>query len=619
MRATSVSRRVSYSLLATGLLAAGLVPLVATAASTPCPAYVDDAGDSAPLDPALAVALGDQALDILSVTHSTDKGVLSTTLQTTALYDYGSDLSLGDIFVVRFTVADKPVEVEVVRDATIEPGTSTSLTVGGEATDVVPGVTYDFEAMTVSLFFKQTDLEKAVGAKLTGQKFSAMEALSYGYYGGPGLLFDEAVAPQEATYTVGDACKTGAAPKPAPAASATPSASASPSAAASPSASASPSGSAEPSASASPEGPPPPPKPAVPVPAPGCVGFADEEGDSDAAVGPAGSGDDPDLDLVSVTGRSTSKVIAGHLGVAQLGSGPSIPVFSGHRFQYEFAVGDLVVVLSADETGPGVGTIDGAANENLVVEAVFDEPSSQVVLSVDRASLVKAVGTALPDGFTLNGLAGRSYALTPASATVADTASPEDPSQATYVIGENPCFEPRLTVTAPASVQTSDAAVVNVAVTTSDGQVAKGQKVSARVGNGPWVAATTDADGLTTLNVPVTDAAGTRTLLVRAAGSAGDRELRSSLRVLVERALLSLRSSGSGTTRTVVATLTDDDAPRRALAGQRVVLSFGGRSVAVTTDSRGRAAVEVPAGSSVDASYAGRPGHLSAAKARVVA
>lgn len=352
----------------------------------------------------------------------------------------------------------------------------------------------------------------------------------------------------------------------------------------------------------------------MPVPAAGCFGFQDEVGDSDAAVGPAGAGDDPDLDLTSVTGRTTDKDVFGHLGVAELSSGPSaLPVFTGHRFEYEFSVGERVVVLSAEETGPGVGTVDGSVNETLVVNAVFDEPSSQVVLGVDRVSLVKALGTSLPDGAVLSGTAGRSYALSPASESEADTASPEDARQAVYVLGDNECFRPALSVTAPGEVQTSDVALVSIALSTSDGRVAKGQAVTGRIGAGRTATATTDGSGLATLRVPVSDAAGTRELVVQSSGSAGDGELRSTVRVLVEQTRLVLRSSGG----TVTGTLVDDDG--RALSGQRLVFDFDGRTVAATTDSRGRAALAVPAGTAVEVSYAGRRGHLAPVKARVTA
>jgi hypothetical protein len=350
------------------------------------------------------------------------------------------------------------------------------------------------------------------------------------------------------------------------------------------------------------------------VPAAGCVGFTDPAGDSDAAVGPAGAGDDPDVDLLSVTGRTTTKAVAGHLAVSALGAGPSFPAFTGHRFELELTVGGKLVVLSASETGPGEGTVDGASNTTLLVDAVFDEPSSQVVLSVDRASLVKATGTALPDGVALTDVAARSYAVSPVSESVADTAA-----GGSYVVGDNTCFRPALSVTTPGSVQTSDLAVVSVALTTSDGRTAPNQTVTARVGGGRTVSAKTDGQGTVTLSVPVTEAAGARTLVVRSSGSAGDGELRTPVRVVVERSVLAVRATGSGASRTVTATLTDDDAPRRMLGGQEVTFAFGARTVTATTDDFGRATTTVPAGSTVDVAFAGRSGFLSSSKARATA
>lgn len=617
MPATSSSRRVLVGALSAGLLAAGLVPLAASAAGPACPTYSDPVEDAAPINPALYPVAGDPALDLLDVTHSTAAGILTTTVHLAALHDYGSEYSFGDWFEVGFTVVEKAVLIDVVRDANVEGTTTTSVEVDGTVTDLEPEAVHDFEQATVTIALRLADLEKAVGATLKGQAFTAMRTRALGYYLRPGLVWDIAAPEAEVTYTVGDACKSGAKPKPAPSAATSPSAAPSPSG--SPSPSASPSASASATPAPSPTGPPPPPEPAVPVPADGCVGFADEEGDANAAIGPAGSGDDADLDLVSVTGRTTPKLLAGHLAVAELSSGPSFPAFSGHRFHYQFAVGEKVVVLSADQTGPGTGTIDGAVNETLVVDAVFDEPSSQVVLSVERAGLAQALGTALPVGTTLTEVAARSYARTSASTTVADTASPEDPAEAHYVVGDSSCFRPKLTVSSPAQVQSGDRALVDIALTTSDGRAAKGQRISARIGGGPWTAATTDAEGLTSLSLPVQDAAGTRALVVRTSGSAGDGELRNAVRVLVERSILTLRSSGTGATRTVTATLTDDDAPGTPLAGQPVVLTVDGRSVTATTDSRGRTTVSAPADATVHASYAGRTGYTSAAKARTTA
>ena len=626
MRPTLSRRRMSYAVVSAGLVAGALVPLTASAATAACPTYTDDEGDAAFFDPATAPLTGDPALDILGITHSTSKGVLSSTVQLGALHDYGSEYSFGDWFEMSFTVAEKLVSMRVVRDANIEDTTETRLQVAGVTTEVVPEAVYDFDAATVTLTVQLAELEKAVGGKLTGKAFTKMNARSLGNYSVFGLRWDSAAAPEGATYVVGTACAGGtkaAAPKTAPATSGSgsPSASASPSASPAASASASPEPSESPGASASPSptGPPPEPQPEVPVPADGCIGFADAEKDSNAAAGPISRGNDPDVDIVSVTGRTTDAVLAGHIGVAKLGTKPSFPAFTGHRFEYEFVAGGKTVVLRANTTGEGTGLVDGRANPDLVVTAVFDQPSSQVVLSVDRASLAKVLDAELPNGGVLSGVAARSYARTPATASVADTATPEDAGKAVYVVGDNECFRPKMSIAAPARVQTSDVAVVSVALVTSDGRVAKKQQVTARVGTGRAVSATTDDAGTATLLVPVVDAAGDTSLAVRSFGDAGEGQLRTDLRVLVERSLLTLKRSGTGSTRTVTATLTDDDAPKRALSGQRVTFTFGGRSIVATTDRAGRATARVPARSVVDVSFAGRTGFLSAAKARTTA
>jgi hypothetical protein len=85
--------------------------------------------------------------------------------------------------------------------------------------------------------------------------------------------------------------------------------------------------------------------------------------------------------------------------------------------------------------------------------------------------------------------------------------------------------------------------------------------------------------------------------VVRSSGEAGEGELRSTIRVLVERTPLSVIRPGSGSTRTVTATL----------------------NVAATTDRNGRAVATVPTGVVVDVVFAGRSGFLSASTARTTA
>lgn len=632
MRPTTVRRRASYGAVAAAVLGAVLVPLSASAAD--CASWTDKKGDATTDESGIAL-LGDSQLDIVAAALGTVGKDLVGTITTDGLGNSSSDA--GDEFGFRFMVGGNDVQLYVDRTAPLGQKVDVSAGYynyttrkGGEAT-----ATFDVKNKTVRIVGPLAELEKAVGKKVDGLPLTELRAETYNQLTIPGLgtitpaKYDEAATPLKPV--VGAACtlagppgpaggdepEGGASPGPSGGASpgASPAASAKPSAAASPA----PSGSAAPSpaASPSPTGPPPPPEPEVPVPAKGCVGSADKAGDSNAAVGPLGAGNDPDLDIISVTGRTTETELAGHLGITKLGKSPSKTGFTGHRFEYEFEVGDKTVALSATGTGKGTGRVDGAASPDLVVTAVFDLPSSQVVLTVERAGLQKALGAPVPDTAVLTEVAARSYARTPATESVADRASAEDPARGRYTVGDNTCFRPLLSVTSPGRVQTSDIAVVSVALATSDGRIADGQKVTGRVGEGRAVGATTDAQGTATLFVPVTDAAGVHDLVVRSHGAAGEGELVTPVEVVVERTLLTARTTGTGSARTVTATLTDDDARPRGLSGQRVTFTFGGRTVAATTDRAGRASASVPVGSTVEVAFAGRRGFLAPARTRL--
>lgn len=622
MRSSTLHRRASYAVLSAGLLAAGLVPLTASAAAAVCPTYADPKGDAAP-DPALNGPLQDEGLDILGITHSTAGGVLSSTVKTVKLLKSGSDNSFGDWFELTFTAAGKVGVMRVVRDANVADTTTTRLTVDGATTDVVPVPVYDFKAATVTLNVKLADLDRVFGTALSGKPLTAMSARSLGNYVAIGYTFDRATAPAGTAYVVGTACggAGGTAAKPAagPTAGASPASSASPTGKPSSSASPAPSGSAAPSASssasagASPTGAPPAPQPTVPVPTAGCFGFEDLKGDAR----PSGHApNDPDLDILSVTGRTSPASLSGHLRIDKLATKPSLPAFSGHRFEYQFTVGDKVVLLRANAEGEGSGLVGGVAAPDLKVTAAFDTVSSQVVLSVTRESLEKVLDRELPEGTFLDSQIARSLGRNASPLlSSADTAATEDATRARYTVGDNTCFAPKISVSLPGEVQTTDSALLSISMTTSDGRAAADQIVTARVGSSRAVRARTDKQGNATLVAPVTDAAGSRLLVVRSSGSAGEGELVSQMRVVTERALLFLGATGPGAARTVTATLTDDDEPRRGLAGQRVVFAFAGRTIAVTTDSAGRASTRAPAGTAVEATFTGRRGFLTAAKA----
>lgn len=630
MRSSTLRRRASYAALSTGLLAALLVPLTSASAAA-CPSWTDEAGDSTTGQSGIG-PLGDANLDIVAAQFGTVGKDVVGIIKSEGLNSGSSDA--GDEFRFEFVVAG--VHMLMYADRTAPLGETLDASAGffnldnDDAPIGAAEATYDPETKAVTIRGPLAELALAVTKPVVGQKVTELTAKTSNIVlFQPVFDYDE--APTPLTHVLGTSCTLGGAPsKPAPATSpaagspaASPAGSAEASPEASTPASTEPSGSSAPSptgsAAASPTGSPPPPQPTVPVPAPGCFGFTDAKGDArpGGAVSP---GNDPDLDILAVTGRTSPTALAGHLQIDKLGTRPSFPAFTGHRFEYQFNVGDKVVLLRANTEGEGVGLVDGTAAPDLKVTAAFDVVSSQVVLSVDRASLATVLKSRIANGTLLTKQVGRSIARTPAPVIApADTASTDDAARGTYTVGDNTCFAPRISASLPARVQTSDLAVVSLSLTTSDGRTAAGQTVTARVGDGRAVSARTDKQGGATVSVPVSEAAGLRQLVVRSSGSAGQGELRSDMNVLVERALLFAGSRGSGTSRVVTATLTDDDNPRRGLTGQRVTFRFGGRTLTGTTDRSGRATATVPAGSVVEIAFAGRRGFLTAAKVRTTA
>jgi hypothetical protein len=141
------------------------------------------------------------------------------------------------------------------------------------------------------------------------------------------------------------------------------------------------------------------------------------------------------------------------------------------------------------------------------------------------------------------------------------------------------------------------------------------------VGTGRAVAGTTNSSGQVRLSPVVIDRAGTRALVVRYAGGSGGSgktEKRQNVSVLAEVSKIATRSSGSGTMRSFVMTLTDDDATRHPYAGAKLTVGYGGRSVTVTTDRNGRATLQLRSGTHVDIRYGGKPGYVAVATARTV-
>ncbi len=175
------------------------------------------------------------------------------------------------------------------------------------------------------------------------------------------------------------------------------------------------------------------------VPREGCVSTSDPKGDASAAVGPVPTGGDDDLDLLSMTFRSSESVIAAHLRAVKLAAKPSSSAYSGHSFELGFTFERRAVVLRADKTGPASVTINGAARK-VPATAVFDLSTSQVVFELDRAAFAEATGVEILDGMELRSTSARSYAVSPVTRSMADTVSSTKPEQSGWTVGYNACF-----------------------------------------------------------------------------------------------------------------------------------------------------------------------------------
>lgn len=624
------------AVLSTALITAGFAALAADA-SAGC-SFPDPAGDSA-VDG--VPGTGDDDVDITAVGFSGANDALTAAAKVVALTAYGPANYPGDDFEFTFTTNKKVFLLGAYRDfnptgdAIVTPyvyvnGTQVS------AASLKP--VYDVKASTFSISISYADLSKLAGAPAAGASLSALGLTAYVNFNGPERVADKA-APKEAstTYAVGASGCGGAAPAASPtagsSASATPAATPSAPASATPSASASasPAASASSSASASASGSPSPG--GAETPAAGCSTYTDPKGDSNAAIGPAGFGNDPDLDILSVTFKTTPEVLSAYIKVDKLAAKPSGQQFSGHKFDFGFTHNGKAIVLAASATGTGTGTVGGTANADLKPKAVFDIPSSQVIISIDRASIEKAGGAPLPDGTVITKTSARSTAvIATGGQSVADTAVGATPEQQTYTVGDNRCFPAsaspgsgtgaaRLTVSAPARVQSSDVEVVAATLKDSSGAPLAGKRVTAQVGSGAVVSGTTGSSGQVRLLPRVTDPAGRRVLSVRYAGDAsgtGNAQVRLSITVVAEVSKIASTSTGAGSLRTFTITLTDDDSPRHPYVGAAVTFAYSGKTVKVSTNRYGRASVQAKPGARIDVRYPGRPGYVSPATARTI-
>jgi hypothetical protein len=356
----------------------------------------------------------------------------------------------------------------------------------------------------------------------------------------------------------------------------------------------------------------------LPVPAKGCATFTDPAGDAtpfDFGVGAPGPSD-PDLDITGVVLASPPGKLRAYIKVAQLGS----PEFgAGHSFELFFKHNGRVASFFGSQDPEPVGTAhgavagahlfarpltgvtwDGVLVDGAETQAVFDQKTSTVVLTTDRAAIEKAAGASLADGTGVTEVKAQTAYDHVLTSSIGDTAT----APAGYTVGDNACFTPpvaKLTLSAPARAVAGHTVVLSGALTDAAGKASATRTVGIALGR-LRTAVTTTPTGAYRAAVPLNLSAGSYTVT---AGWAGDPSLApatATARIVVS--AQPTRSTLAGTASQLTLVLVDDLG--HPLAGKPVTWSVDGTATATArTDAKGRATFSSAPGHTVKAAYAG--------------
>ncbi len=359
-------RRVEGAALAAVLAVGGAVPVAQWAASAatkaaPCATWTDPAGDSSTGELANPTGqIGDANLDIVHTTFATTTDSFSATMKLSALNDSPSDA--GDMFYVEFTAGGVNLRIYAGRNGTGGFPTASSVglynsTAGTRAADKATAI-YDYKAGTVTLSAKLADLASLAGVSLKNAAVTALTSYTRDdFVGQGGFVYDESTTTLSPVFGV--ACGSSASGTPTAKPSATPSPKPTTTTGG---------GSTAPQVSAD---------PSKDLPKSGCTTFTDPKGDASYN----GTPNDPDLDITTVTMRTTSTALVTYIGVDKLATGPSIT--DTHRFSVDFTFNGHVFTASASTSARGSHAVrDAAANSGLVghvVQLGMDVPSTTAV------------------------------------------------------------------------------------------------------------------------------------------------------------------------------------------------------------------------------------------------
>lgn len=263
----------------------------------------------------------------------------------------------------------------------------------------------------------------------------------------------------------------------------------------------------------------PAPDPTKEFPTAGCATVVDDKGDAHPVN--ASAPNDPDLDITSLTMRSTDTALLAYVGVDKLAAGPA--TFDAHRFAVDFTFNGHLFTMSGSSSARGTHAVrDVAATTGMFGHVIqlgvdvpsltavpppterglkasgltvsFDVPNSRVVFMLPIADIEK-YGEAKFAG-VLSAINAKSQTDTGLISSQADASAKANASTSTdsWTVGDNKCFTQK-TAIALAVTKLGTARAITATLTSGTTPLA-GQKLVITVNGKKITTLTTNAKGL---------------------------------------------------------------------------------------------------------------------------
>jgi hypothetical protein len=359
---------------------------------------------------------------------------------------------------------------------------------------------------------------------------------------------------------------------------------------------------------------------------------------------PRPEGSNPGLDIVSVDLRVTADEVQAFVGLTDLPT-----TFQKYEAAYvydvNFTLGSLPFTFSAAVTNPDYATgplhpgnadaypkakATGGAGDipmtNVTGGLVPEHKSIAVV--APRASVQSAIDDPIKDGTKLTAISAKTSVWLIEGNGSSVTAKPADTTAAStfaYTVGDDYCFGPppaALSALATPSVHYTDSVTLSAVLKDEAGAVLAGQPVTFTVAGEKPLTKATDPNGVAKVTYKPTRPAGKYDLLVTYAGDAanGQTKLPGTVTVLAEATKFATLAvtKPSATTRTVTATLLDDD--NKPVGLQKVAWYVNGKKVTtLTTSSTGKTVLKTAKpGQTVQAKFTAVAGKFLASASKSV-